>query len=466
VAGGFIRDKLMGLESHDIDIAINNMSGMDFASLISNHVTKIEARPDQSKHLETAIVEVMGFSIDCVHLRKETYTESRIPTVEPGTPEEDARRRDLTINALFYNLNTGQVEDFTGMGLYDLEHKIARTPIDPIQTFIDDPLRILRTIRFVCKYDLDLDEPLIIAAQDPMVHEAFKTKISKERIWAELIGQEEKDGWKTGSLIGKDPLRAIKLIHQFGLRDILFVPEDEVLNPWDSDQCSIHHDLNIWEHTIFAFEYLLANKTTPINNAEEDIICNLSMLFHDIGKCMPKFIQKHPDGIHLQYKEHEIGSADLTDKALEKLNAPINIKERVVRLVRQHMRLHNLEDNPSDKSLRRFIKDLGEDWRHSVNIAIADANGKLSAKTNPQSELDISERYRVFEARIRNLLTQQQGETKIKRPVNGYDLMNILGFKPGPSMGKAFDSLDEQLLEDPNMNKEKALEFIRCLGLV
>ena len=134
VAGGWVRDKILGRPSDDIDIAVDSMSGFEFATLLdeylkkkpeskkgSSRVTRIKANPDQSKHLETATMKIMGRDIDFVHLRTEEYTDSsRIPIIKVGTAREDAYRRDLTINALFYNINEDVVEDFTGKGLEDL----------------------------------------------------------------------------------------------------------------------------------------------------------------------------------------------------------------------------------------------------------------------------------------------------------------------------------------------------------
>mgnify|MGYP000370689230 CR=1 FL=1 len=141
VAGGWVRDKILGRESDDVDIALDDQSGIEFASHLNAYLESlgfethklavITANPDQSKHIETAVVRVMGFSIDLVNLRSETYSEdSRIPTIQFGTPAEDAERRDFTVNALFYNLDTGAVEDFTNLGLTDLAAGIIRTPVD------------------------------------------------------------------------------------------------------------------------------------------------------------------------------------------------------------------------------------------------------------------------------------------------------------------------------------------------
>ena len=170
--GGWVRDKLLKIGSHDIDVAINKMtgehfglkmqeyleipgnaekhglidkndalSGRDKTKKIAPGLHKIQANPEKSKNLETATTKIMGIDLDLVNLRKETYNEvSRNPEMEFGTAEEDAMRRDATVNAMFYNIHTCQVEDFTGQGHKDMASKIIRTPLEPYQTFKDDPL--------------------------------------------------------------------------------------------------------------------------------------------------------------------------------------------------------------------------------------------------------------------------------------------------------------------------------------
>ena len=120
-------------------------------------------------------------------MRTETYAEnSRIPEIKIGTPEEDALRRDLTINALFYNINTGNIEDFSGKGIEDLQAGIARTPLPSLVTFQDDPLRVLRAVRFGCRFGFELAQELVEAACDPSVHKALGTKVSRERVLQEV----------------------------------------------------------------------------------------------------------------------------------------------------------------------------------------------------------------------------------------------------------------------------------------
>ena len=211
--GGWVRDKLLGSTSVDIDIGIDNMTGYDFGVLMKEYLAqpevntryrqnvlgglaKIEANPEKSKHLETVATRILGFDIDLVNLRKETYVEnSRNPRMEFGTPEEDALRRDATINALFYNLSTSKVEDLTRRGLEDMQRKVIKTPLDPLQTFKDDPLRVLRAIRFASRLGYQLAAEDENAMSDPSIKDALRLKISRERIGVEITKMLK--GWET-----------------------------------------------------------------------------------------------------------------------------------------------------------------------------------------------------------------------------------------------------------------------------
>lgn len=204
-AGGWVRDKLLSIQSHDIDVAINAMTGYPFSLKMreyledENNMTKhklrksdigglhkIAANPEKSKHLETVTTKIFNFDVDFVNLRKETYSEdSRNPQMEFGSPEEDALRRDATVNALFYNIHTQLIEDHTG-GLVDMKEKIMRTPMDPYQTFMDDPLRVLRLIRFASRLGFNIDPPTQACMSDPAVLVALRMKISRERVGIEL----------------------------------------------------------------------------------------------------------------------------------------------------------------------------------------------------------------------------------------------------------------------------------------
>lgn len=210
--GGWVRDKLLGVDSHDIDVGISSMTGYQFGMALKDYLDvpenlekykrgipseemsdaivslhKIDANPEKSKHLETVTTKIFGLDIDLVNLRKETYSEdSRNPQMEFGTAEEDALRRDATINALFYNLNESKLEDLTKRGLDDMKKRIIRTPLDPYQTFKDDPLRVLRLIRFASRLGYKIDQETESAMQNEDISVALKLKISKERVLTEL----------------------------------------------------------------------------------------------------------------------------------------------------------------------------------------------------------------------------------------------------------------------------------------
>ena len=203
--GGWVRDKLLGIPSDDIDVSITTMTGVEFANQVHEYLEngegkvkyekdtigtmgKIEANPEMSKHLETATVKFWrSLQVDFVNTRTETYSQdSRTPQMQYGSPQEDAERRDATINALFYNLENEEVEDFTGRGIADLKNGIIKTPLEPNRTFKDDPLRILRHIRFASRFDFQIAREDKVAMGNEAIGKALKTKITRERIFKEI----------------------------------------------------------------------------------------------------------------------------------------------------------------------------------------------------------------------------------------------------------------------------------------
>lgn len=502
-AGGWVRDKLLGKESHDIDIAVDNMSGAAFANLVlqwmkennipgAKSVTKVEANPEANKNLETAILPILGTSIDFVQLRKDTYNEdSRNPDIQVGvSPEEDAQRRDLTINSIFYNINADKIEDYVG-GVEDLKNNIARTPIDPLRTYLEDPLRILRAVRFAAKYDLQLDPALIQAAQDPKVQDAFRNKITKERIWTELVGQQEGEGWKRGLMIGPNFHRAAELLGVLGLRDLLLTPSKEQMEravskqqklepnekhpeaksrkwekgftTWELQQNNPHHDLDVWNHTLAALKYLHQLHRANVSEGKkiketDEIVRNLAMLFHDIGKCDICSRQEDPRG-YSTYHEHELSSAAIAEEILTDLKAPTDIKNRIVGLVKNHMRLHTLPEGVSGAGLRRIVRDVGEDWPNLVDMSKSDAMGKTMAK-------DLPAKYDAFAKVIDQFLARTGGKSEVQPPINGKEIMSALGLMPGAQVGVVVKALKEKLLEEPEMTKEQALIYIKTIPLV
>lgn len=279
-AGGWVRDRLLDIESHDIDVAINAMTGVPFAERMCDYCETPEAitkhgigpddigslhnvarNPDKSKHLETAMVKMFGLDLDFVNLRKETYTEdSRNPQMEFGTAEEDALRRDATINALFYNLHTDRVEDLTG-GLEDMASKVIRTPLEPYQTFMDDPLRVLRLVRFASRLQFDIDSTTRRFMSNERVLEALRVKISRERVGVELEkmlrgmlrGHHPRHERGTNSSSGAHPRDSLKLIDGLKLYSAIFTdPAQETMTI---------PDISKWEIAYEYLESLIRDKT-------------------------------------------------------------------------------------------------------------------------------------------------------------------------------------------------------------
>jgi tRNA nucleotidyltransferase/poly(A) polymerase len=266
VAGGWVRDKILKKSNDDIDIAIENMSGKVFSEHLFKHIKKlgngwecsdiaiIPANAEKSKNLETATLKItipngIKFELDFVGLRSEVYDDplSRVPKTVATTPDKDAMRRDLTINALFYNINTNKIEDYIG-GVRDIYSGVIRTPLDPIVTFRDDPLRMLRALRFLSRFGFTLDEGIVSAMKNPELQQKLGTTISKER-----IGQEIEGFFKKGS----NPKLAFNAIYYNGLWNVLFGSEQ--IDNWGQKSIELINKL-----TNLSLENILAALTLPL----------------------------------------------------------------------------------------------------------------------------------------------------------------------------------------------------------
>ena len=345
VAGGWVRDKLLGKDSKDIDISLDNMKGEEFAGRLRELAPHpalgksyvIKENPEQSKPIGTANVVIYGEPIDIVNLRQETYEPgSRIPTITmatgPDAAAKDAKRRDLTINALFYNINTSQVEDYVG-GLDDLKSMNLRTPDDPVKTLLEDPLRALRWLRFFSRFENSkMDPSLIQALSDQRVHEAYKTKVSPTRAFPELRKLME----------GKKPGEALRFMFDTGIHKSVFdTPQFRELADLRMDQKNKHHSYDLLEHTFRVMDNLnnvmLSEKVDP----ETRMLMNFASLFHDFGKAYPQIQQPHPKRPEeMTYHEHESKSADVADEILKRIGLGSKARRFVEQIIRNHM-LHN-----------------------------------------------------------------------------------------------------------------------------
>ncbi|KZZ95510.1 Poly A polymerase, head domain protein [Moelleriella libera RCEF 2490] len=246
VAGGWVRDRLLGIPSSDLDLALSKVTGREFGKVLQSFtaVPENEARyrekaaelgipdvkftrfhimeknVDKAKHLETAGGRLFGLDVDLVNLRKEVYDgHSRTPEMDFGTPEEDAFRRDATVNSLLFHFKKQEVVDLTGKGLEDLEARIMRTPLDPYQTFMDDPLRVLRLIRIGSKLSFTIDPAAMRCMRDERIQQALNTKITRERVGIEVFKMMQ----------GPHPTVAFQHIFEANLYSPVFVRLDSPL---------------------------------------------------------------------------------------------------------------------------------------------------------------------------------------------------------------------------------------------
>lgn len=475
IVGGWVRDHLLGVPSSDIDVMVDNMSGEKFAKLVTEYLGAKDAHtirenPEKSKFIETAKAFLPLSSgntqeVDFAMARKEVYHgDSRIPDIKMATPEEDAMRRDLTINSLFYNLKTRQIEDFTGKGIQDLITNTMRTPADPIKTFKDDPLRIFRVLRFTAKYNGTIDPLTYEAMQNPSLKEDIRKKVSKERIGAEIKKM----------LSNKNPAKAITLLKETGLlSDIL---EESLkgskyegkMAPLDMNQNNPNHKLSLWGHTMQVISNVL--EKYPEADEEKRVVLILSALCHDLGKLYNE-IQKQKEGIdkypghekgYTTYVGHEEESAEIANLILKFLKLEPYMQQ-VSGLSRYHMQPHSLvrDDASGQKALRKFIRRMGElslNWLDVFNLSVADAYSK-SKEVDPS----VVQNYQELEKALNDALLSLSVKTdeKIKPILDGNEVMNILGIKPGPQMKDITEFIKELRDDNPNISKEEAAQKLK-----
>lgn len=466
--GGWVRDKLLGLNPDDLDVMISNVSGEDFAKLVTKHLNikdphVIKANPEASKNITTAKSYIPLSSgkvqeIDFAQARSEVYSEdSRIPTLKPASPQEDAYRRDLTINSLFYNIVENKLDDFTGMGIKDLISDTIRTPEDPMKTFKDDPLRIFRTIRMTAKYNGKIDPETYQAMCDPSLRSDINSKVSKERIAAEFLKM----------LKNPNPQIAIQLLKDTGLwediisQSIKGSPYEGNLAPLDMEQNNAWHSLTVWGHTM----EVVKNVFEKYKDAEPEkrMLMLLSALMHDLGKTYKNIwgdSRSNPG--KTSYIGHEFESAKLTNLILKYLKMESGLIDKVSMMAQQHMRPHVL-DKSGENAFRKFIRQMGEqslEWLDVFNLAMADALAKDVVK-----DQSVLARYQEIENKLQQAVTSLSSATvsqgKMKPILNGQEVMEILGIKPGVWMNQIMEFIKELRDSNPNITKEEATNLLK-----
>ncbi|GKT45497.1 CCA tRNA nucleotidyltransferase, mitochondrial [Colletotrichum spaethianum] len=467
-AGGWVRDKLLGIESHDVDTAINVMTGYAFSLELRDYCAqnehikkhnigpddmgslhKIAANPDKSKHLETATTRMFGLDVDFVNLRKETYTqESRNPTMEFGTAEEDALRRDATINALFYNLHTGLVEDLTG-GLADMKSRLIRTPMEPFQTFTDDPLRVLRLVRFASRLDFAIDPTATAVMADARVLDALKLKISRERVGVEM----EK------MLRGKRPRCSLDLIRTLGLYEAIFTDPNSIKHP--------PPDLSKWQLVYDLFDSLVCNKAL---GSIYDVLVKSDEAAYYAWNLAAVIPYSHVER-EMPLPKSRATLPLTTLVAREGIKAPNKLCDVITAAYRHRPDIVALKQavcaNESAATERDTVgmairkwDGQGSHWRVQVLYALlVEALDKLPSGSDAD-RIDFLSGWQTFLDRLAKL--DVMDAPSLKRRVDGRMLAKELGVRPGRWMGQALDVCVAWQLRHPDeMDLAGAIDEVR-----
>ncbi len=430
VVGGYVRDLLLKRASKDIDFVCVG-SGINLAREVASSLGKGK-QVNIFKNFGTAQLNLDGLELEFVGARKESYrSDSRKPLVEDGTLEDDQKRRDFTINAMAISLNKESfgelIDPFDGIG--DIKRKLIRTPLEPAITFSDDPLRMMRAVRFASQLNYDIDADTFAALTD----QAQRLKIvSQERITDEL----------NKIILSKVPSYGFKLLFHSGLLKQFF-PELVALHGVEYVGNRAHKD-NFF-HTLQVLD--------NVASVSDDLWLRWAAILHDIAKPATKrYDKEHGWTFH----GHEDKGARMTPHLFRKLKLPMD--ERMVfvqNLVRLHLRPIPLSKEVTDSAIRRLLFDAGDHIEALMILCRADVTSKNLAKVDR-----ILKNFDLVEQKMREV-EEKDHLRNFQPPVSGDEIMEIFNLPPSRIIGELKDQIREAILEGQIRNdRDEAMALL------
>ena len=414
---------------------------MDLAKAVAQAINP-KLKVSVFRNYGTAMFKHEGLDLEFVGARKESYAEdSRKPSVETGTLEDDQKRRDFTINALAISLNKANfgelIDPFNGIS--DIENKIIRTPLEPSQTYSDDPLRMMRAIRFASTLNFKIEENSLHAIKK----EAERIKIvSMERIMVEF----------NKIMLSEKPSVGLKLMEETGILPLV-MPELTALRGIEEVEGQTHKD-NFW-HTLEVVDNISKNT--------QNLWLRWAALLHDIGKAPTK---KFVEGIGWTFYGHEFLGSKMVKSLFHRLKLPLGSDMKYVqKLVKLSSRpISLIDDGTSDSALRRLLFDSGEDLEDLFTLCKADITTKNSSK-----QQKFKKNFEYVAQKIKEVEEKDQVRN-FQPPISGEEIMELFNLKPGREIGILKEKVKEAILEGEIANdKVEARNFVikeaQILGL-